>query len=76
MENIIIYPKNAKQQSLLKSLLEEMHVRFEMKSSTAETLLTEEAFFARIEQAEKQVEAGKVKKIATKEALNSFLESL
>jgi len=44
METITIYPKNKKQKSLLKSLLEEMKIRFDIAQSN-DTLLTEEEFF-------------------------------
>ena len=33
MESITIYPKNEKQKSLLKSLLEEMKVKFEISTT-------------------------------------------
>jgi hypothetical protein len=61
MESITIYPKNAKQKSLLKSLLEEMKVRFEVASSKDETLLSEASFFEKIDKSIKQAEIGKTK---------------
>jgi len=61
MESITIYPKNAKQKSLLKSLLEEMKVRFEIASSKDETLLSEASFFEKIDKSIKQAEIGKTK---------------
>jgi hypothetical protein len=41
LESIIIYPKNAKQKTLLKSLLEEMKIQFEIASTKDETSLNE-----------------------------------
>mgnify|MGYP006173467027 CR=1 FL=1 len=41
MESIIIYPKNAKQKTLLKSLLEEMKIQFEIASTKDKTSLNE-----------------------------------
>jgi hypothetical protein len=41
LESIIIYPKNAKQKTLLKSLLEEIKIQFEIASTKDETSLNE-----------------------------------
>ena len=41
LESIIIYLKNAKQKTLLKSLLEEMKIQFEIASAKDETSLNE-----------------------------------
>jgi hypothetical protein len=41
LESIIIYSKNAKQKTLLKSLLEEMKIQFEIASTKDETSLNE-----------------------------------
>jgi len=62
MESITIYPKNEKQKSLIKSLLEEMKVRFEM-GITDETFLTEDEFIAKIDKSIRQAESGKTKKL-------------
>jgi hypothetical protein len=67
MDSITIYPKNEKQQSLLKSLLEEMKVRFEVGKSDEKTLLTENEFISKIDKSIKQAESGKTKKIAQNE---------
>ncbi len=72
MESITIYPKNAKQKSLLKSLLEEMKVRLEIASSTNETLMSEESFFAKIDKSINQAEKGKTKNLS-KDKQNEFL---
>ena len=61
MESITIYPNNAKQKYLHKSLLEEMKVRFEIASSKDETLLSEASFFEKIDKSIKQAEIGKTK---------------
>lgn len=76
MESITIYPKNKKQKTLLKSLLEEMKVHFEIGQTADETLLSEEEFYAKIDRSLKQAEEGKVKTIKTKADLHSFLASL
>ena len=63
MESITVYPKNAKQKSLLKSLLEEMKVRFEIATSKNETFLSEKDFFAKIDKSITQAENGKTKQL-------------
>lgn len=72
MDSITIYPKNEKQKSLLKSLLEEMKVRFEIGESDEPTLLSESEFIAKIDKSIKQAESGKTKKL-TKEQQKQFL---
>ncbi len=49
MDRITVYPRNSKQKSLLKSLLEEMKVRFEIATTKDEALLSERDFFAKID---------------------------
>jgi len=56
---------------LLKSLLEEMKIRFDIAQSN-DTLLTEEEFFAKIDHSIQQAEEGKVKTL-TKEKQKEFL---
>jgi len=67
MESITIYPKNEKQKSLLKSLLEEMKVRFEVGGSDEQTLLTENEFITKIDKSIEQADSGKTKKLAQNE---------
>lgn len=62
MESITIYPKNEKQKSLLKSLLKEMKVRFEIGKED-ETFLSEEEFIAKIDKSIQQAASGKTKKL-------------
>ncbi len=50
--------KKAERQSMLKSILDEMKVRFEDATSTEETLLGEKDFFAKIDQSIAQAENG------------------
>jgi hypothetical protein len=60
MEPIIIYPKNSRQSSLIKALLEEMQVKFKPKVEEKDTtLLTKEEFHAKVNRASRQAEAGK-----------------
>jgi len=59
MENIIIIPENKKQFSAIKTFLEEMKIRFKTEKQD-DTLMTEEAFYAKIDQAKKQAKEGKV----------------
>lgn len=61
MEKITVYPRNAKQKSLLKSLLEEMKVRFEIAITKDETLLSEKDFYAKIDKSITQAENGNTK---------------
>lgn len=72
MESITIYPKNEKQKSLLKSLLEEMKVRFEIAVSKDETLLSEKEFFAKIDKSITQAENGNTKPLS-KDKQKEFL---
>lgn len=67
MESITIYPKNEKQKSLLKSLLEEMKVRFEVGESDDQNLLTENEFIEKIDKSIQQADSGKTKKLAQNE---------
>lgn len=71
MESITIYPENEKQKSLLKSLLEEMKVRFKIDKSD-DALLSEEEFYAQIDKSIQQAESGK-RKVLTKENQKAFL---
>jgi hypothetical protein len=72
MESITIYPKNEKQKNLLKSLLEEMKVRFEVATSKDETLLSEKEFFAKIDESISQAEYGKTRTLS-KDKQKEFL---
>lgn len=67
MENITIYPKNEKQKSLLKSLLEEMKVRFEIGNPKDDTLLSEKDFFDKIDRSISQAELGKTRTLSKQE---------
>ncbi|NDP28501.1 MAG: hypothetical protein GZ087_13910 [Flavobacterium sp.] len=72
MDSITIYPKNEQQKSLLKSLLEEMKVRFEVGRSEELSLLSESEFIAKIDKSIKQAESGKTKKL-TNDQQKQFL---
>ena len=63
MERITVYPRNAKQKSLLKSLLEEMKVRFEIATTEDEILLSEKDFFDKIDKSITQAENGNTKQL-------------
>lgn len=71
MESITIYPKDEKQKSLLKSLLEELKVRFEIGEKD-ETLLSEEDFYKKIDKSIEQAESGKTTNIS-KDKQTEFL---
>lgn len=72
MESITIYPKNEKQKSLLKALLEEMKVKFEVASSKDKTLLSEKEFFEKIDHSISQAECGKTRTLS-KDKQKEFL---
>jgi hypothetical protein len=72
MESITVYPKNAKQKSMLKSLLEEMKIQFDIAPSNEEALFNEEAYFAKIDRSVAQIESGKTKRLS-KENQKEFL---
>jgi hypothetical protein len=72
MESITIYPNNEKQRSLLKSLLEEMKVRFEITKDNDETLLSEEEFYSKIDKSIEQAQNGQTK-VLSKEAQKELL---
>ena len=72
MESITIYPKNEKQKSLLKSLLEEMKVRFELAKIENNPLISENEFYDKIDKSIKQAESGK-RKILSKDNQKEFL---
>ncbi len=64
MESITIYPKNAKQISLLKSLLAEMKIRFDMDNKSKDTLLDEKEFYAKIDASIQQAKDKKTEKLS------------
>ncbi len=72
MDSIIIYPKDEKQKSLLKSLLEEMKVRFEVGKSEQQVLFTENEYIAKIDKSLKQAKSGKTNKLG-KDQQKEFL---
>ena len=72
VDSITVYPKNEKQKSLLKSLLEEMKVSFEVGKSDDRSLLAENEFVSKIDKSIKQAESGKTKQI-TKDQQKAFL---
>jgi len=61
MESIIIYPINAKQKIMIKYLLEEMKIQFEIGSTKDETSLNEKEYYAKLDKSISQAEAGKTK---------------
>ena len=67
MDSIIIYPKNEKQKSLLKWLLEEMKVHFEMVQSIDQTLFTESEFYEKIDKSILNADTGSRKTISKEE---------
>jgi len=66
MESITIYPKNKKQKTLLKSLLEEMKVHFEVGNND-KILLSEEEFYSKIDKSIEQAEKGKLRTLTSEE---------
>jgi hypothetical protein len=72
MESIIAYPRNEKQISLLKSLFNEMKVRFEVANFSDETLLSEKDFFSKIDKSVSQLKLKKTK-ILSKSDQKEFL---
>lgn len=72
MDSITIYPENEKQTSLLKSLLEEMRVRFEVGKSDKQTLLSHNEFIAKIDKSIKQAESRQIRNL-TKDEQKGFL---
>ena len=71
MESITIYPKNEKQKSLVKSLLEELNVNFEIEKHD-ETQFSKEEYYAKIDHSIEQAEKGN-SKILTKEDQSRLL---
>jgi len=57
MENIVIIPENKKQFSAIKTFLEEMKIRFKIEEQE-DALMTEEVFYAKIDQAIEEVKNG------------------
>lgn len=66
MASIVIYPENEKQISLLKMLLDELKVRFEINKEKDDTLLSKEEFYAKIDESVEQSKEGKTIKISSK----------
>lgn len=67
MESITIYPKNEKQKTLLKSLLEEMKVRFEVEKINDETLLSQDEFYSKIDKSIQQAKEGNVRTLSSED---------
>jgi hypothetical protein len=72
MESMTVYPKNEKQKSLLKSLLEELKIHFEMAKNEDDSLMSETEFYAKIDKSIQQAESGKTK-ILSKDKQKEFL---
>lgn len=72
MESITIYPKNEKQKNLLRSLLEEMKIRFEFVNSDNDTLFSKKSYFDKVDESIKQAEEGNTKKL-TKDQQSAML---
>ena len=72
MESITIYPKNEKQKSLLKSLLEEMKVKFEISTAKEDPFMSEKDFYAKIDKSILQAKEGKTKTLS-KDQQKDFL---
>lgn len=70
MESITIYPKNEKQKSLLKSLLKEMKIRFEVLNKQDSTEFSEQEYFQRIDKSIEQASIGKVKRLTQENQKN------
>ena len=64
MDSITIYPKNEKQKFLLKSLLEEMKVRFEVGDFNDTSLLNKKEYFDKIDKSIAQAHNGEGKSIS------------
>lgn len=72
MDSITIYPKNQKQKSLLKSLLEEIKVHFEMGRNDEQVVFSEKDYVAKIDKSLNQIALGETKKL-DKEQQREFL---
>lgn len=67
MESITIYPENEKQKSLLKSLLKELKIRFEVEKLNSEMFLDDKEFIAKIDKSIKQFESGQTTQLSKQE---------
>lgn len=72
MESITIYPKDEKQTSLLKSLLKELKIRFEVAPNGDNTQLSIDEFYSKIDKSIEQAEAEQTQRIS-KEQQKEFL---
>ncbi len=64
MNNIIVYPSNKKQERLLRSLLEEMKVHFDVENQNDDTLFSEKEFYAKIDNSIQQAESGQIQRLS------------
>ncbi|MBE8715551.1 hypothetical protein [Sphingobacterium hungaricum] len=60
MESITIYPENENQKALIKSMLEEMNVPYEISKADEGVLLSEKEFYAKLDHSILQAEQGEV----------------
>lgn len=75
MKNIIVYPSNKRQEKLIKSLLEEMEIHFDIEDQNDITLFSEEEFYAKIDKSIQQAESGQTLRL-TKERQEDLLGTL
>jgi hypothetical protein len=78
MDAITVYPATAQKFSLLKTLLEEMKMRFSITREAVrdDSLFTEEAYYAMLDKRIKSAEQGNYTSISGKQELHQFLERL
>ena len=78
MDSLVIYPTTAQQFSLIQSLMEEMKVRFTVKTEKKkdDSLFTKDEYYAMLDESIKQYETGNYRRIRNKQELHQFLEQL
>jgi len=78
MNSLVIYPSTEQQFSLIQLLMNEMKVRFSVKNETEtdDSLFTEEAYFAMLDERIKNAEQGNYTTIRSKQELEHFLNQL
>lgn len=72
MNAITIFPENEKQDSLLRNLLEELKIRFEVEKIEDETLLSEKEFVEKINHSIEQFKKGEARTISPQQQKEMF----
>ena len=78
MDSLVIYPTTAQQFSLIQSLMEEMKVRFTVKTEKKkdDSLFTKDEYYAMLDASIQEAKEGKVYRMKDGQSVKDFLKEL